>query len=396
MPPVNLGAGLHQWLGRPLYPHLSQRIDRVVVEQAEAGLRPDLKCFVGDSCYYIEILVTHEVDQDKQAQVHENGWTMLEIDLSDLPREEGRINENIVRDRIQVSHARKRWVHHAEASALTAQLGRYAAELRYIGDQCPHGLGSVGPASIRRQQWVSTDFAPCASCPCFASVESAGIKCFGLSNLTSLADLPDLAKGRELTPPTFFATAREAQKAELIRINELQRFRAQARQLDNILPAAPYCAPKVDARFRASPTDSPQGGLTCAAQPTGGSEGATEEVLGPPVSPEEVSSVLQSMEHTLLADYKANPSEAGISVVVFVLLSPPGATNSIIYERVYRVGADNHSELPPAQIPRLSAYRRGFLFPRANDIMLSLDFCDGRQLDWTFERIPAVESTVPE
>lgn len=60
--------------------------DEAWEELWQDGMRPDVVYKVGERILYLEILVSHAVDQEKQAQIRERNIAALEIDLSDLPR----------------------------------------------------------------------------------------------------------------------------------------------------------------------------------------------------------------------------------------------------------------------------------------------------------------------
>lgn len=59
----------------------------VEVEKWEGTFKPDLRCELGGRKLFIEIAVTHFVDPEKKRKVEEMGHSLLEIDLSDVPRD---------------------------------------------------------------------------------------------------------------------------------------------------------------------------------------------------------------------------------------------------------------------------------------------------------------------
>lgn len=69
--------------------------DKVLIEKKAIDIRPDLKCIKGDRTLYIEIAVTHFVDEDKRRKILKNDFPVLEIDLSQFSRatQEGKLKE---------------------------------------------------------------------------------------------------------------------------------------------------------------------------------------------------------------------------------------------------------------------------------------------------------------
>lgn len=59
----------------------------VYQETKENGLIPDIIVQLGSHKLYVEIYVTHKVDEEKKKKVKENDISMIEIDLSDVNRE---------------------------------------------------------------------------------------------------------------------------------------------------------------------------------------------------------------------------------------------------------------------------------------------------------------------
>lgn len=62
------------------------QLDSVEVEKSAGSFRPDLKCVVAGRVFYIEIAVTHFVDEGKGKKIFQDGTPLLEIDLSGVER----------------------------------------------------------------------------------------------------------------------------------------------------------------------------------------------------------------------------------------------------------------------------------------------------------------------
>lgn len=61
-------------------------LDRVLVEKSEGAIRPDIVGYIGDKVFYIEVAVTHFIDEVKKKKIIENKIPTLEIDLSNFSR----------------------------------------------------------------------------------------------------------------------------------------------------------------------------------------------------------------------------------------------------------------------------------------------------------------------
>jgi hypothetical protein len=66
--------------------HVKKRkveFDTVELEKGHGDFRPDLRCTKGDRVLYVEIAVTHFIDDVKRAKIREANIPVLEIDISD-------------------------------------------------------------------------------------------------------------------------------------------------------------------------------------------------------------------------------------------------------------------------------------------------------------------------
>ena len=88
--------------------------DRICEGRAEtATIIPDVIVEVSGRQLLVEVTVTHGVDDAKLTKIRELGWSCVEIDLSDAPRDLGReALEKIVVD----GSAQKRWLHNVRAN----------------------------------------------------------------------------------------------------------------------------------------------------------------------------------------------------------------------------------------------------------------------------------------
>ena len=84
------------------------------MERKTESIIPDVIVEVSGRRLFVEVTVTHGVDDAKLTRIRELGLSCLEIDLSDAPRDLGREElEKIVVD----GSTQKRWLHNVRANA---------------------------------------------------------------------------------------------------------------------------------------------------------------------------------------------------------------------------------------------------------------------------------------
>lgn len=99
-------------------------MEEVRLEQKQDNFKPDVIGVIKGREIYIEIAVTHFVDEEKELRVRKKGVSMLEIDLSDL--NDGFTKEELI-EAVIYSHLNKNWIYNAKQEYL---LERKLAPLR--------------------------------------------------------------------------------------------------------------------------------------------------------------------------------------------------------------------------------------------------------------------------
>jgi hypothetical protein len=183
-------------------PHVLS-LDSVRVEEAVDGLRPDLTATSGDSEVFIEIRVSHAVDDRKRAQAHASQWTLLEIDLRDL--RETDFDRRSVSDRLLGAASQRWWIRHQAAE--TARL-RLLEAADAVEGECPAGLGVVPRIKGRIPKSGSLDFAPCVDCPSCFGVQNERVQCLYNSGVYSSSDVLDQRTPVRTKESDFFAMRR--------------------------------------------------------------------------------------------------------------------------------------------------------------------------------------------
>lgn len=100
-------------------PPRTVRFDSVVLEHAAGDMRPDIIASIGQTHLYIEVAVTHFVDQVKQAKIISRGVSTIEIDVSNLHQSEW--SWESLKKLVLDGQEGKRWLLNKKAEALADQ-----------------------------------------------------------------------------------------------------------------------------------------------------------------------------------------------------------------------------------------------------------------------------------
>lgn len=82
-------------------------LDKVVIEKKQGAIKPDIIGYIGDKVCYIEIAVTHFIDEEKKIKIMERKVPTLEIDLSKFSR---MIKKEDLKKILLSGTANKRWI----------------------------------------------------------------------------------------------------------------------------------------------------------------------------------------------------------------------------------------------------------------------------------------------
>lgn len=180
LPAVHLGDGAAD---APRGPRLAEAarvtLDAVRLECRAGEVVPDVIGWVAERDLYIEVRVTHAVDEVKRDKVAGRGVSTVEIDLSDLPRDATAAQ---IERRVVDGAQGKSWVFNAAARAgrpAVLASSRYLPAARYGGvprvDRCPVGAHRWGNKSWAA---VEADCRGCTHCASIAAV-SGDVRCTG-------------------------------------------------------------------------------------------------------------------------------------------------------------------------------------------------------------------------
>jgi len=93
------------------------KFEKVELERSHKGFRPDVVGFINGKQLFIEIKVTHEVDEQKKKHVESLNYPMIEIDLSDLKEETFNDHDKFVNE-VLFEKNNKTWISNPKAEPL--------------------------------------------------------------------------------------------------------------------------------------------------------------------------------------------------------------------------------------------------------------------------------------
>ena len=164
-------------------------VDRVELEKRFDTIIPDIVVYSGDKYFFIEIYVTHPIDDEKLKKLKEKNISTIEIDLSKIKRD---ISVEELSDILLKSSDRKswkynavsdKWYRHFEKDASDElPLKRHGGETYYV-DRCPlQDLNWTNYANVR------DDCMRCVYCISYS--RGKNLLCSGRERISTIADFP--------------------------------------------------------------------------------------------------------------------------------------------------------------------------------------------------------------
>lgn len=164
-------------------------VDRVELEKRFDDIIPDIVVYSGDKYFFIEIYVTHPIDDEKLKKLKEKNISTIEIDLSKIKRD---ISVKVLSDILLKSSDRKswkynavsdKWYRHFEKDASDElPLKRHGGGTYYV-DRCPlQDLNWTNYANVR------DDCMRCVYCISYS--RGKNLLCSGRERISTIADFP--------------------------------------------------------------------------------------------------------------------------------------------------------------------------------------------------------------
>lgn len=169
------------------------QISRVELEKRYGNIVPDIVAYCGNKYFFIEIYVTHRIDDEKLKKLQAEGISTIEIDLS---HEEKTITEADLSEILLENSDKKAWKYNAVA-------GKYANQLRAVADRrriISRGYAlHIDNCPIAARSWRGKPYAnfidDCTGCKYLISSEDRDhILCSGKSGIATVDDFTQQPK----------------------------------------------------------------------------------------------------------------------------------------------------------------------------------------------------------
>ncbi len=174
-------------------------VDRIELEKSFGGIIPDIVIYCGEKKFFVEIFVTHKIDEEKLNKIKSAGISTIEIDLSKMDRE---ITDNELSEMLLKDSKEKRWIYNAVSEYYQKQFLRYAEKIPTV----EHGLATHSSyCPIGQRVWRGKTYAnvmdDCIYCPFCISYEEDEesdepytyyLLCTGKSGISSIDDIKNM------------------------------------------------------------------------------------------------------------------------------------------------------------------------------------------------------------
>lgn len=176
--------------GKPkelLYPKKKIPVDRVELEKRFDDIIPDIVVYSGDKYFFIEIYVTHPIDDEKLKKLKEKNISTIEIDLSKIKRD---ISVEELSDILLKTSPQKSWKYNAVS-------GKWYQRFVKASDKMPltqRGLAlHVDGCPIGIRNWKGKNYAnfvdDCTGCEyCISYAHEGYILCSGRERIATKKD----------------------------------------------------------------------------------------------------------------------------------------------------------------------------------------------------------------
>lgn len=170
-----------------LYLEKKISFDHVELEKRFDDIIPDIVVDSGDEHFFIEIYVTHPIDDEKLKKLKEKNFSTIEIDLSKEKRD---ISVEELSDILLKPSDRKSWKYHAASDELYQQFEKASDKMLLTQrglalhvDGCPIGI----------RNWKGKNYAnfvdDCTGCEyCFSYAHEGYILCSGRERIATKKD----------------------------------------------------------------------------------------------------------------------------------------------------------------------------------------------------------------
>ncbi|MBR1763449.1 MAG: topoisomerase DNA-binding C4 zinc finger domain-containing protein [Eubacterium sp.] len=109
--------------------------DRIVLEKKQGDIIPDVIGYVGNKKIYIEIFVTHAIDENKLKRIKSENISTIEIDLSDIDRN---ISKEELTEMLLKDNPAKKWIYNKLENEWYNRFIKHSIKLMINGSRVYH------------------------------------------------------------------------------------------------------------------------------------------------------------------------------------------------------------------------------------------------------------------
>ena len=161
-------------------------IDRVELERRFEDVIPDVVVYSGGKYFFVEIFVTHQVDEKKLTKLKQANISTIEIDLSKVDR---MVSPEELNEILLKSNKAKKWIYNAAATRWLNRFKKIADRKRIVA----HGMAlHVYDCPIQMRTWHGRTYAnvidDCIYCEYCISDSDGYILCSGRRRIAHIKD----------------------------------------------------------------------------------------------------------------------------------------------------------------------------------------------------------------
>ena len=119
------------------------------IEEDVGGVRPDIILSSGKEQLYVEIKVTHSVDEDKKKKLINKGVSCIEIDISEFYKKPQQFNRELFKNFLIDNIEGKSWVNHSNRNLFLQKLKERNSALERVKNQ----KNNDKRAQTKRDEW---------------------------------------------------------------------------------------------------------------------------------------------------------------------------------------------------------------------------------------------------
>lgn len=183
-------------------------VEKVELEKRFGGVIPDVVVYAGGKQFFVEIYVTHRIDEEKLKKLQQADISTIEIDLS---QKDSITSVEELTELLLLNSDKKKWKYNSLATKYLEYFYRSADKLKIVSRGCTM---QVDYCPIQSRMWKGKPYAnyidDCIYCDyCISSVHEGELLCSGRRRIATIKDLKTPEEKRIRDSDTELAEQRE-------------------------------------------------------------------------------------------------------------------------------------------------------------------------------------------